>query len=377
MPLTGVESWLEEQERFDALRQRALAKGGARLADLAYANAWDGPPEAVREALRKAAASEGALDLQYTPYGGQTVARRVAARELAEVTGVPFGFRDVLLTAGAMAALSLLLRMSLPGRVLIPTPTWLDHPLYAAMQRHEPVLVPLADDFSLDVDALRDALATTEELRAVILTCPGNPTGHVFREAELRALAAALEDAGRPLLISDECHRDYLFGGTPFLSPAAFYANTAVVYSYGKRFLVQGQRLGYAALHPDAPEAGARKVLLKRLARAGGYGMPTSLMQRALPDLVKIDPARAAIEARRERTREALEALGLRVVGEATMFLYVEVGDDWAVTEALADRGVLVLPGAIFHHRGWLRLTCSATDAMLARGVEALAEVLA
>ncbi|HJL50964.1 MAG TPA: hypothetical protein RMG45_34180, partial [Polyangiaceae bacterium LLY-WYZ-15_(1-7)] len=72
MPLTGVESWLEEQERFDALRQRALAKGGARLADLAYANAWDGPPEAVREALRKAAASEGALDLQYTPYGGQT-----------------------------------------------------------------------------------------------------------------------------------------------------------------------------------------------------------------------------------------------------------------------------------------------------------------
>lgn len=101
--------------------------------------------------------------------------------------------------------------------------------------------------------------------------------------------------------------------------------------------------------------------------------MPTSLMQRALPDLVKIDPARAAIEARRERTRELLEALGLRVVGEATMFLYVEVGDDWAVTEALADRGVLVLPGAIFHHRGWLRLTCSATDAMLERGVEALA----
>jgi aspartate aminotransferase len=379
--MTGVEPWLLEQERFDALRSVALRAGGARFCDLAYANAWGGPSEVVRAILQRAAASSGELDLQYTPYGGTVVARRHAAQALARRTGLPFKHDHVVLTPGAMSALSLSFRaFAAGGNVVIPVPTWLDHPLYVAMHRHEPRLVPLREDFGLDLDAI--AAAVDEETHALVLTCPGNPTGHLFSDDELRGLAQVLEAAPRRmgsspvLLVSDECHRDFVPDDRAFVSPTSCYPSTAVVYSYGKRFLVQGQRLGYVAVSPHHPEAPELVVALRRLARAGGYGTPTSLMQQALPDLEALAPDVATVLARKERTRAGLEAAGLEVEGDATMFLYVKVADDWAATEALAERGVLVLPAALFHHRGYLRITASARDDMLARGLEHLIAVL-
>ena len=394
--------WLAPQERFDALRATALAAGGARFCDLAYANAWGGPPPEVREILRRAADRAGDLDLQYTPYGGAIVPRRHAAQALARRTGLPFKHDHLVLTPGAMSALSLLIR-ALPagGNVVIPVPTWLDHPLYVATAGREPRLVPLreddfstgsagsaadfstgsagsaadfstgsagsAADFGLDLDAL--AQAVDADTRAVILTCPGNPTGKLFGAQELTALADVLERApSAPLLISDECHRDFVRDA--FVSPVSSYARTAVVYSYGKRFLVQGQRLGYAAISPRHPEAAVLVAELRRLARAHGHGTPTALMQQALPDLEALAPDVASVLVRKERTRARLEAAGLTVRGDATMFLYVKVDDDWNATEALAKRGVLVLPAAIFHHRGWIRLTASAREDMLERGLE-------
>jgi aspartate aminotransferase len=366
---SALAPWLAPQERFDALRATALASGGARFCDLAYANAWGGPPPEVREVLRRAAASAGELDLQYTPYGGAIVPRRHAAQALARRTELPFKHDHLVLTPGAMSALSLLIR-ALPsgGNVVIPVPTWLDHPLYVATDGREPRLVALReDDFALDLDALARAIDT--DTRAVILTCPGNPTGKLFDAEELRALAALLDRApSAPLLVSDECHRDFVRDA--FVSPVTAYARTAVVYSYGKRFLVQGQRLGYAAISPRHPEGASLVAELRRLARALGHGTPTALMQQALPELEALAPDVASVLARKERTRARLEAAGLCVRGDATMFLYVKVDDDWAATEALAKRGVLVLPAAIFHHRGWIRLTASAREDMLERGLE-------
>lgn len=364
-----VAGWLAPQERFDALRASALAVGGARFCDLAYANAWGAPPQEVRDVLRRASESAGDLDLQYTPYGGATTPRRHAAQALARRTDLPFKHDHVVLTPGAMSALSLLIR-ALPagGNVVIPVPTWLDHPLYVASDGREPRLVPLReDDFSLDLEAISRAIDS--ETRAVILTCPGNPSGRLFGARELAELGALLDAApSAPLLISDECHRDFVRAG--FVSPVTSYARTAVVYSYGKRFLVQGQRLGYAAISPRHPEAAAIVTQLRRLARLCGHGTPTALMQQALPELEALAPDVAFVLDRKERTRARLEAAGLVVRGDATMFLYVKVDDDWAATEALAKRGVLVLPAAIFHHRGWIRLTASAREDMLDRGIE-------
>src|SRR3954452_21106003 len=100
---------LEPLERFESIRRRAV-KLGPRLADLSYANPYDGAHEAARATIRAALDDERTLDLQYAPFGGQTLARRAVADHLRSMTGRPFTFADVILTPGAMAALQIALR---------------------------------------------------------------------------------------------------------------------------------------------------------------------------------------------------------------------------------------------------------------------------
>ncbi len=374
--------WAAAQHRFDALRPLALRGGGARMVDLAYANIWDGAPAALRAALTDAIESDAKLALQYTPYGGATVPRRVAAEALTKRTGLPYKFKDLVLTPGAMAALSICLRSEAgPGRrALISAPCWIDHPLYAAHQGLEPTLVPVYDSsFELDFKALTEAL--DERVAVVLLTNPGNPTGRCVTERELLALAQLLNSqANPPLLLVDECHRDYDFQGH-FRSAACFYDRTISVYSYGKKVLAQGQRLGYAAVSPRFAEGRAKCEQLIHLARAGGYCTPTALMQRALPALEAMSPPLSQIAERRRRVLEHFERAGTQVAPcDATLFVFAKVspafgGDDWVFTEALARRGVLVTPGSLFHHPGWVRISCTGTEAMLTRGLEILTEV--
>jgi aspartate aminotransferase len=365
------------QARLDGLRLRAVRAGGAGFADLGYANAWDGPSAELKAALHAAIDVEDPLGLQYTPYGGATVARRIAANALADATGVPFQFRDLVLTPGAMGALSLTFRWlgERGGNVVIPVPTWLDHPLYAALHGLEPKLVPLREpDFKLDLGAIERAI--DGETRAIVLTHPGNPTGTLLDADTLRALGQLVRDTNI-IVLSDECHRDYVFGRDAFEPVVRHIPKTITVYSYGKRFMAQGQRLGYAAVSPALEGDVAEQLILR--ARALGIATPTALMQRALPDLERLAPALDRIGARRARVVEQLSRAGVELAsGSATMFVYARAprANAWAATEALAEQGVLVCPAPLFHSDGWVRITTSATDAMLDRGLPAIERVL-
>jgi len=129
----ALEDLLAPQRRFDELRRKTMLRSGVRLADLGYGNAYGGPAAEVLAAIRRALENAGELGLQYTPYGGATVARRLVAEHLSRSSGLAFGARDVVLTPGAMAALNLVfraLRAQGPGEVIVPVPCWLDYPLY-------------------------------------------------------------------------------------------------------------------------------------------------------------------------------------------------------------------------------------------------------
>ena len=105
---------LEPQERFEALRRVATIRAGKDLCDLAYANPYGGPLPEVRQALRDAAEHGRQLDLQYTPYGGTTITRRMVADRLAQTHGEPFRWSDIVLMPGAMAALSPIVKDAQP-----------------------------------------------------------------------------------------------------------------------------------------------------------------------------------------------------------------------------------------------------------------------
>src|SRR5207247_7850371 len=125
----------------------------------------------------------------------------------------------------------------------------------------------------------------------VILNTPHNPTGKVFPPETLKRLASVLEDAsgGRSVyLLSDEAYNRIVFDGRPFTSPAAYYPNTMLIYSYGKQLLAPSERIGYIALPPTMPEREEMRKALITAPLATGYAFPNGILQFALGDLEQI-----------------------------------------------------------------------------------------
>ncbi len=375
---------IEAQERYESTRRHAQMRAGVSLCDLAYANPYDAADPAVVQAIRDALDEPRTLALQYTPYGGATIPRRLAAGQLSRMYRRRFHYRDVILTPGAMAALNIVFRSLRSDQgtdeVIVITPCWMDYPLYLAQLGLKAVLVPVdARTLHLDLDAIQRAL--TPRTRAVVLSQPANPTGVLYTREELRALAELLRSDRRiepPLLISDECHRDIRPAGTPFTSPLECYSRSVIVHSFGKSLGMQGQRIGYAAVSPEMKHGRQYAALLAQLCRAMGYCTPTALMQLALPRLLELKPDLTRADERRVRVRDALRAGGYDFVEpDATFFLYPRApgGDDLAFADRLAARGVLVLPSSVFHHRGHFRLSLTASDAMLDRALPVLEEL--
>jgi len=377
---SDLERLLEPLERFEGIRRRVVRKGD-RLCDLSYANPYGGVQDTARAAIREALEDVRLLDLQYSPFGGHTLARRFVADALRASHGLDFTFQDVVLTPGAMGAVQLALRTAgRPGdHVVIPIPSWLDYPLYVRFTDLLPIPVPLAAErFDLDVAAV--AGAVTGRTCAVLLCHPANPTARNYGPRALSALADALRDAeerlgARITLIADETHRDFMEPGE-YHSATAFYDRSLIVYSFGKYHFTQGQRLGYVATSPRHPGRDAAAAELVRWTRITGLATPTAVMQRAIPRLLALEHDRGWLTRWRKRFVEELESSGYSVVRpDGTLFVYARtpVGyDDFEFAERLALAGVLVLPAPVFHHEGYFRVSLTGSERMLERALPIL-----
>lgn len=374
---TDLKALLEPLERFDALHAATLRRHGDRAIDLSYPNPRTSTDPRSYRLLADLAGRVTPDDLRYSPFGGFTTTRRRIAAALTRDQQLPYTWRHVLMTAGATGALTLALEALLtpPDRVALITPCWMDYPLYLTRLGLGVDMIPAGPGKRLDPAAL--AAALTDRTRAVILAQPVSPTGVVHTPAELEALAAVLrkhsEDCGTPtLLIADQAHRDQTWEGT-CPPPAAYYPHTATVYSFGKAWDMQGQRVGYLAISPDADRAGEALDTLRRTLRSTGQCAPTALMQHLAAGLVDLRPGTTRLRDTQLHVRAVLGSEGLHPVpATATRFVYLPIpggADEWAMTETLAGAGVLVMPSGIFHESGFLRLALTAEPRSLERGL--------
>ena len=309
-------------------------------------------------------------------------AQAVVARSLSARTGLDWDPADVAMTNGGFAALAVAFRAILePGdEVVFLSPPWFFYELLILAGGGRPARVPLAAP-TFDLDPATISAAITERTRAVILNSPHNPSGRVYPLGDLQALAAALEAAsariGRTIyLVSDEPYNRIVFDGRRFHSPAEVYPNTITTYSYGKTLLAPGMRVGYLTVPPTMPdrEALRKRFLLAQLAT--GFAFPNALLQHAIGDLEKLSIDVGALERRRDRLVPALRGMGYETtMPEGTFYVMARspIDDDVAFGEALADEGVLVLPGSVVETPGWFRISLTASDEMVERGLAGFA----
>jgi aspartate aminotransferase len=227
------------------------------VCDFAFGNPQEWPLPQLVEALRLHAVPGNKDWFAYKANEQETCA--VIAEALGEKLGLPFEAEDIAVTNGAFAALALAFHLLTdPGdEVVFSVPPWFCYEALIIASGAVAVKVPVSvPAFDLDLDAIGRAI--TPRTRIVIINSPHNPTGRVYSSEVLARLAAVLEAAstrnGRPIwLLSDECYREIVFDGLGFRSPASVYPHTLIAYSYAKKLLTPGERIGYLAIAPRVP----------------------------------------------------------------------------------------------------------------------------
>ncbi len=206
------------------------------------------PPSAV---VAAAIAAIHAGHNMYSRAEGILPLREAIAQKFARFNGIHADpATEVLVTSGATGGLHCAVMALLdPGDACIVfEPFYGYHVTTLRSLRVEPQIVPLtAPDWLLDVDRLRAAL--TPHTRAIILNTPGNPSGKVFTQAELEAIAeVALEY--NLFVLTDEMYEHFIYDGERHRSLATLDGmaeRTVTISGFSKTFSVTGWRLGYLA----------------------------------------------------------------------------------------------------------------------------------
>ena len=314
--------------------------------------------------------------------------QRIVADTLSRRTGLAWDPADVAMTNGGFGALAVTLRTLLDpsDEAIFLSPPWFFYEFLTVAAGGEPVRVPLdPPDFDPDLD--RIAAAITPRTRAIIVNSPHNPSGRIYGPELLGSLATLLADAaariGHPIwIISDEPYNRIVFDGREYVSPSLLHPHTVVTYSYGKTLLAPGQRIGYLTVPPTLP-ADERAALREEVfiqQCATGYAWPNALLQHALPGLERLSIDVGALQRRRDRLVPALRDMGYQAsMPEGTFYTMARapVDDDVAFGDILARHRVLVLPGTIVEVPGWFRISLTASDEMVERGIPRFAAAMA
>ena len=303
----------------------------------------------------------------------------VVAESLTARTGLDWDPADVAMTNGGFAALAVAFRAILePGdEVVFLSPPWFFYELLILAAGGIPVRVPLQPPaFDLDLAAI--AAAITPRTRAVLLNSPHNPSGRVYPLADLRALAAVLEEASvRATVVPSTSSRTSRT--TASCSTAA--SSTARPRSIrtrsrptrtARRCSRPGMRIGYLTVPPTMPDREALRQRIMVAQLAGGFLFPNALLQHALGDLEKLSIDVSALERRRDRLVPALRDLGFETtMPEGTFYVMARspIEDDEAFGDFLAEEDVLILPGTVVEVPGWFRISLTASDAMVERSL--------
>jgi aspartate aminotransferase len=377
-------------ESFEPIRQfyfcsrYADRRGEPNICDFTFGNPHEMPLPGLVEAIRHHAVPHNKDWFAYK--ASEPEPQAFLAERLSQELSLPFEPADIALTNGGFAALSVAFRLLLDvgEEAIFPVPGWFNYEAMLLAADVVPRKVRLrADRFDLDLSAIEEAI--TPQTRLVIINTPHNPTGRIYSRDQLVDLADSLNHASERIgkrisILSDEPYRRIRFDNHEFTSPAAVYPWTLIAYSYGKVLLAPGQRLGYLALSPLMPPED-RQALQRSLfttQKALGWCFPNAVMQYALPDLEYLSIDMNALSAKRARMMETLERAGYEVLRpEGTFYLFCKYpsGDTDRFWNALADRGVFVMPGSIMEAPGHFRISLTASEPMIERSLPVFSEV--
>ena len=322
--------------------------GADKVYDFSLGNPSVPAPDCVREAIVDLANNEDPVILHgYMNNAGFEDVRETIAQSLNRRFGTDFSAKNLIMTVGAASGLNVILKYG------------------AYVKNYDGKLVEISPDtetFQPDLEELERKI--TANTRAVIVNSPHNPTGVIYSEDTIKALAAILEKKQKEYgsviyLISDEPYRELAYDGAEVPYLTKYYKNTVVGYSYSKSLSLPGERIGYLVI-PDDLEDSETVIAAAGIANRilGSVNAP-SLMQKVIARCVDAEVDVAAYDKNRLALYNGLTACGFQCIkpqGAFYLFVKSPVADEKEFCEAGKKYNILMVPGSSFACPGYVRL---------------------
>jgi len=368
-------SWIRKM--FEEGERRKKIYGEDNVFDFSLGNPDLEPPPKFKEAIIELIKENAPGMHRYMSNAGLFETRQAIAKYLTDERGIRFAPEDIIVTVGAGGGLNIIFKTILdPGdEVIIPKPYFVEYDFYIDNHAGVAKKVRTKEDFSLDIEAISDAISFNT--KAVLINSPNNPTGRVYKEDEIKALAETLsyhsKRIGRPIyLISDEPYRKIVYNVNV---PDIFghYKESILVTSFSKDLSIPGERIGYVAVHPEIHEKTSLISGLILSNRILGYVNAPALMQRVIPYLLNESVSISEYRKRRDMFCNALESFGYDLVwpdGAFYIFPRSPIEDDKLFVSALQEENILTVPGSGFGGPGHFRIAYCVPEKIIERALE-------
>ena len=347
--------------------------GTDKVFDFSLGNPDLEPPEAFHQTLLRLVKEEQCGFHGYMPNAGFPYVREALARKASREHSVSLDGRHIVMSVGAAGALNTVLKAVLnPGdEVIVSRPYFMEYRAYIANHGGRLVEAAADDSFNLNIDTVQAALS--EKTAAVLINSPHNPTGRVYPQKTIAALAEILlEHGGKtgrfPYLVADEPYRELVYDGLDAPAILAAYPHSIVATSYSKSLSLPGERIGYIAVGPQNDYKDALIDALIYATRILGYVNAPALMQRCVAELTEVKAAVDVYAARRAAFKKVLDYAGLEYINpEGAFYIFCKVpggfaNDDRAFVGALKKQLILGVPGSSFGAPGWVRFAYCVSE---------------
>jgi len=347
-------------DRVRSIRQSDIRRFSAICAAMKGVNLSQGvcdqpAPDAVKRAAVDAIDADHAV---YTNLRGTIELREAIAAKMRDFNGITCDpEREVVVNVGSAGAFTCAVLSTLnPGdECIVFSPFYSYHvnllKLFGVTVRFVDLQPP---DWRYDEAGL--AAAFTDRTRMILVCTPGNPSGKVFTEAELKGIAA-LARRHNAWIVTDEIYEYITYDDHEHVSIGRFEearSRTITISGASKTFAVTGWRIGYAVGPSEIVDrmAVVNDLLYICAPAPLQHGITAGL---ALPPSYYRDMCRDYLE-KRELLVDTLRGIGLTpYVPQGSYYLLAEFepgrwADATQATQAiLNDVGVATVPGSAFY----------------------------
>ncbi len=378
--MLGAKSVIRELSEYATARGKEV--GYENVFDFSLGNPSVEVPKEFTDEMIRLLQEEDTMTLHgYTPSLGNPLYKEEIAKSLNERFGMNYGPEHIFPTTGAAGAVAHAVRaVTKPGDEMIAfAPYFPEYGPYITGAGCKLSVVP-ADTSSFQINFDKFLEMINENVAAVLVNTPNNPSGIAYSTDTLQRLADILREKSKEyghniFLLSDEPYREIVFKGADSPYVSKFYDHTLSCYSFSKSLSLPGERIGYVAVNPACEGADIIVPMCGQISRGTGHNCPPSIIQQAVAKVCSLTADLSVYETNMNIIYDTLVELGFTVVKPGGTFYIMPKAleeDSVAFCKKALKYDLVFVPADGFGAPGFFRMAYCIDTEKVERAMVAL-----